>query len=119
MQEDENHPKGKTAEGELRPTEGRPAVIGSTRREFIVQIGGGVAGIVALKLLQEELVAQATRGPAFAGPGTMMKVSFKVNGKPCELQADTRTTLLDALREHLHLTGSKRAATRANVGRAR
>jgi hypothetical protein len=56
MQEDENHPKDKTAEGELHPTEGRLAVIGSTRREFIVQIGGGVAGIVALKLLQEELV---------------------------------------------------------------
>jgi xanthine dehydrogenase YagT iron-sulfur-binding subunit len=91
-------------------------VIGSTRREFIVQIGGGVAGIVALKLLQEELVAQATRGPAFTGPGTMMKVSFKVNGKPCELQVDTRTTLLDALREHLHLTGSKKGCDQGQCG---
>jgi xanthine dehydrogenase YagT iron-sulfur-binding subunit len=116
MQEDENHPKDKTAEGELHPTEGRPAVIGSTRREFIVQIGGGVAGIVALKLLQEELVAHATRGPTSAGPGTVMEVSFKVNGKPCELQVDTRTTLLDALREHLHLTGSKKGCDQGQCG---
>jgi xanthine dehydrogenase YagT iron-sulfur-binding subunit len=46
----------------------------------------------------------------------MMKVSFKVNGKPCELQVDTRTTLLDALREHLHLTGSKKGCDQGQCG---
>jgi aerobic-type carbon monoxide dehydrogenase small subunit (CoxS/CutS family) len=37
----------------------------------------------------------------------MPKVSFNVNGKIRELELDTRTTLLDALREHLHLTGKE------------
>jgi xanthine dehydrogenase YagT iron-sulfur-binding subunit len=46
----------------------------------------------------------------------MMKVSFNVNGKPCELELDTRTTLLDALREHLHLTGSKKGCDQGQCG---
>ncbi|HUD31328.1 MAG TPA: twin-arginine translocation signal domain-containing protein, partial [Novosphingobium sp.] len=33
-------------------------------------------------------------------------VRMKVNGKAVSLDLDTRTTLLDALREHLHLTGT-------------
>jgi xanthine dehydrogenase YagT iron-sulfur-binding subunit len=46
----------------------------------------------------------------------MSKVSFAVNGKACELQLDTRTTLLDALREHLHLTGSKKGCDQGQCG---
>jgi xanthine dehydrogenase YagT iron-sulfur-binding subunit len=45
-----------------------------------------------------------------------MKVSFKLNGKPCELQVDTCTTLLDALREHLHITGSKKGCDQGQCG---
>ena len=45
-----------------------------------------------------------------------MKVAFIVNGKPCELELDTRTTLLDALREHLHLTGSKKGCDQGQCG---
>lgn len=43
-------------------------------------------------------------------------VSFEVNGKPCSLQLDTRTTLLDALREHLHLTGTKKGCDHGQCG---
>jgi xanthine dehydrogenase YagT iron-sulfur-binding subunit len=39
-----------------------------------------------------------------------------VNGKPCELEVDTRTTLLDALREHLHLTGTKKGCDQGQCG---
>ena len=45
-----------------------------------------------------------------------MKVSLTVNGKPCNLELDTRTTLLDALREHLHLTGSKKGCDQGQCG---
>ena len=45
-----------------------------------------------------------------------MKVALTVNGKPCELDLDTRTTLLDALREHLHLTGSKKGCDQGQCG---
>jgi xanthine dehydrogenase YagT iron-sulfur-binding subunit len=43
-------------------------------------------------------------------------VSFEVNGKPCSLELDTRTTLLDALREHLRLTGTKKGCDHGQCG---
>src|SRR5882672_2381269 len=46
----------------------------------------------------------------------MLKVSFNVNGKPRELEVDTRTTLLDALREHLQLTGTKKGCDHGQCG---
>jgi len=36
----------------------------------------------------------------------LAKVGLTVNGQRRELELDTRTSLLDAAREHLHLTGS-------------
>jgi xanthine dehydrogenase YagT iron-sulfur-binding subunit len=44
------------------------------------------------------------------------KVAFNVNGKAHELELDTRTTLLDALREHLHLTGTKKGCDQGQCG---
>ena len=46
----------------------------------------------------------------------MFKVSFRVNGEVHALELDTRTTLLDALREHLHLTGSKKGCDHGQCG---
>ncbi|UIJ46762.1 aldehyde dehydrogenase iron-sulfur subunit [Sphingomonas cannabina] len=43
-------------------------------------------------------------------------VTFEVNGKKRELTLDTRTTLLDALREHLHLTGTKKGCDHGQCG---
>jgi xanthine dehydrogenase YagT iron-sulfur-binding subunit len=56
--------------------------------------------------------AQAAAG---ATPSTA-KVSFKVNGEDRSLALDTRTTLLDALREHLHLTGPKKGCDHGQCG---
>lgn len=44
------------------------------------------------------------------------RVGFKVNGKHHELELDNRTSLLDALREHLHLTGSKKGCDHGQCG---
>ena len=46
----------------------------------------------------------------------MSKTSLVVNGRPHELELDTRTTLLDALREHLHLTGTKKGCDHGQCG---
>ncbi|VVO33148.1 Putative xanthine dehydrogenase YagT iron-sulfur-binding subunit [Pseudomonas fluorescens] len=46
----------------------------------------------------------------------MNKVTLQVNGKPQSLEVDNRTTLLDALREHLHLTGSKKGCDHGQCG---
>jgi xanthine dehydrogenase YagT iron-sulfur-binding subunit len=49
-------------------------------------------------------------------PPPAMKVTLKVNGKSRALTVDTRTTLLDALREHLHLTGTKKGCDHGQCG---
>lgn len=46
----------------------------------------------------------------------MAKVSLTVNGKAQALELDTRTTLLDALREHLQLTGTKKGCDHGQCG---
>ncbi|MDB4960422.1 MAG: Periplasmic aromatic aldehyde oxidoreductase, iron-sulfur subunit YagT [Myxococcales bacterium] len=48
--------------------------------------------------------------------GGTQKTSFNVNGTPHDLDLDTRTTLLDALREHLHLTGTKKGCDHGQCG---
>ncbi|MCK1312419.1 MULTISPECIES: aldehyde dehydrogenase iron-sulfur subunit PaoA [unclassified Bradyrhizobium] len=60
---------------------------------------------------------QAQAQPARSGPVRQdFEVSFEINGKPYSLQLDTRTTLLDALREHIHLTGSKKGCDHGQCG---
>ena len=46
----------------------------------------------------------------------MAKVTLRVNGQPHALELDTRTTLLDALREHLQLTGTKKGCDHGQCG---
>ena len=43
-------------------------------------------------------------------------MNFKINGKDYTLDVDPRTTLLDALRERLHLTGSKKGCDHGQCG---
>jgi xanthine dehydrogenase YagT iron-sulfur-binding subunit len=47
---------------------------------------------------------------------TMSRVSLTVNGRAHELELDNRTTLLDALREHLDLTGAKKGCDHGQCG---
>jgi xanthine dehydrogenase YagT iron-sulfur-binding subunit len=43
-------------------------------------------------------------------------ITLRVNGADHALRADTRTTLLDALREHLGLTGAKKGCDHGQCG---
>ena len=47
---------------------------------------------------------------------SMSDVSMLVNGETRKLRLDVRTTLLDALREHLHLTGTKKGCDHGQCG---
>jgi xanthine dehydrogenase YagT iron-sulfur-binding subunit len=59
----------------------------------------------------------ATRGaPTPASPVPASKVSFTVNGQVRSLDLDNRTTLLDALRERLRLTGTKKGCDHGQCG---
>ena len=78
-----------------------------SRRDLLV---GGAAGAALVAAPHAE--AQPLPQPSLA----TMPVSFTVNGRKRELELDTRTTLLDALREHLHLTGSKKGCDHGQCG---
>jgi xanthine dehydrogenase YagT iron-sulfur-binding subunit len=80
-----------------------------SRRELLI-LGAASAAVTAIPLIAE---AQTSAPP---GAPVMLKVSLDVNGKPRELEVDTRTTLLDALREHLQLTGTKKGCDHGQCG---
>ncbi len=69
-------------------------------------------------------VAGALASPVKAGAATALdregvvqaEVSLQVNGVIRHLKVDTRTTLLDALREHLQLTGTKKGCDHGQCG---
>ncbi len=75
---------------------------------------GVLAGSAAAAALAAapQVEAQPAKAPA---PATM-PVSLTVNGKRRDLNLDTRTTLLDALREHLKLTGTKKGCDHGQCG---
>jgi xanthine dehydrogenase YagT iron-sulfur-binding subunit len=45
-----------------------------------------------------------------------MKLALTINGRAQNLELDTRTSLLDALREHIHLTGTKKGCDHGQCG---
>jgi xanthine dehydrogenase YagT iron-sulfur-binding subunit len=87
---------------------------GVTRRELleVAAVTGGL--VVGGHLLAAAVPAAAAEGSG-PQPGPL-KTTLRVNGKDHELSLDSRTTLLDALREHLHLTGSKKGCGLGQCG---
>jgi xanthine dehydrogenase YagT iron-sulfur-binding subunit len=83
-----------------------------TRRELLVL--GAVSAAAAAAPAEAKAQAKAS-APAVRLP-VLSKVSFSVNGKARALELDTRTTLLDALREHLQLTGTKKGCDHGQCG---
>jgi xanthine dehydrogenase YagT iron-sulfur-binding subunit len=60
--------------------------------------------------------ASAQPPDAAAARPVTAKLALDVNGRMHALEVDTRTTLLDALREGLHLTGSKKGCDQGQCG---
>src|SRR3954451_8295828 len=65
----------------------------------------GAAASAAATAAPRRVRAQAASA---ASEPVVSKVSLEINGAAHQLEIDTRTSLLDALREHLHLTGTKK-----------
>jgi xanthine dehydrogenase YagT iron-sulfur-binding subunit len=64
-----------------------------------------------------ETIVGARPAPSAAPPAhEWVDVTLNVNGRDHRLSLDTRTALLDALREHLHLTGSKKGCDHGQCG---
>lgn len=84
-----------------------------TRREFLAGTGvvsAGVAMGLSPAAAQEAQQAAATAAP------NMVPLSITINKQRRQLTVDTRTSLLDLLREHLDLTGSKKGCDHGQCG---
>jgi xanthine dehydrogenase YagT iron-sulfur-binding subunit len=84
-----------------------------TRRELLKLSAAAGGALVAGRLLPAALPAAGRRADAAAGP---VDVLLRVNGAEHRLRLDPRTTLLDALREQLHLTGTKKGCALGQCG---
>ena len=91
-----------------------PIDVNVTRRELLKLTAVSV-GAASANLLPHTARALASHESPSETP-SMHSVRMTVNGKAVELQLDTRTTLLDALREHLQLTGTKKGCDHGQCG---
>jgi len=98
-------PSRNECELEERELEENGLQIELTRRRFVQTAG----------VLSAAAVAGLPRIVIAASP-TAQPITLKVNGKSQALSVDSRTTLLDALREHMDLTGTKKGCDHGQCG---
>jgi xanthine dehydrogenase YagT iron-sulfur-binding subunit len=82
-----------------------------SRRLFIT----ASASSVALPAIAEQAPGNAAQPPP-ADPRELADIHLKINGQPYDLAVDVRTTLLDLLRDHAHLTGTKKGCDHGQCG---
>jgi xanthine dehydrogenase YagT iron-sulfur-binding subunit len=88
----------------------RDAARGTSRRGVLT----GAAGVGALPLVSNAAVRTPPREAP--GPRRRLDLTLTVNGRAHRVSLDPRTTLLDALREHLDLTGTKKGCDHGQCG---
>lgn len=84
---------------------------GFDRRAFVAGAAGSALVPIAARAAAEE-----ARAPVAQDPSLPVEVTLRVNGKEKRLRIDARTTVLDALRDHLKLTGSKKGCDHGQCG---
>lgn len=84
---------------------------GFSRRSFLK--GSAAASVAGSGLATA--AGTAPRGPVTFGPGDH-EITLRVNGQERKVTVETRTTLLEALRLQLDLTGSKQVCDRGACG---
>jgi xanthine dehydrogenase YagT iron-sulfur-binding subunit len=95
---------------------------GIPRREFLKLVSYTGAGVLGIQILAEkkayaEAASVATTAAASAtAPIPALPLALHINGSVHELKLDPRTTLLDALRETLALTGTKKGCDHGQCG---
>ena len=95
-------------------SEKKPPRSGFSRRGFLTSVGV-TGGALTTGILTSAKPALAETAPSVAGPGPA-PVTLTINGKPYKLNLEPRTTLCDALRNHLDFTAAKRVCDRGTCG---
>jgi xanthine dehydrogenase YagT iron-sulfur-binding subunit len=93
--------------------EDSPLMTRVSRRQVLI---AGATSAAATALPAAATLAAEASAPSTAKPAVTSKVVLHVNGTRHALELDTRTTLLDALREHLRLTGTKKGCDHGQCG---
>jgi xanthine dehydrogenase YagT iron-sulfur-binding subunit len=88
-----------------------PDDLSMSRRDVLIA-GAASAATAAAAVQAAELPVRQPR----AGAVPSSRMTLEVNGTSHALELDNRTTLLDALREHLHLTGTKKGCDHGQCG---
>jgi len=88
-----------------------------TRRNFLqmMSVAGVSTGLASFHLRAESAPGAASSAAVARGAG-QETVHMTVNGQSKTLTVDNRTTLLDALRDHLQLTGTKKGCDHGQCG---
>lgn len=89
-----------------------------SRRKFLKGMGGGIATTAAISsggLLTKEAAAAIFKPDAETIAG-MQTIQLNINGKMLRVTVEPRTTLLNALRDKLELTGTKEVCDRGQCG---
>ena len=94
---------------------------GSSRRQFIRSLAAISAGLTVAAPLGRAVVVTENGIPKSAPTDTggvqgLTEINLKVNGNGERLVVDPRVTLLDALRDRLELTGTKKGCDRGACG---
>ncbi|AMW15199.1 carbon monoxide dehydrogenase [Streptomyces qaidamensis] len=103
-------------ESTVSPPEGSPreSASGPSRRTFVATTAVGGAVVAGGLIAGPSVFGAEPAAAAEAPPGS--RVSLTVNGKRRTVTVDNRTSLLDLLREHLGLTGSKKGCNAGACG---
>ena len=79
----------------------------TTRRVFLTRVASTGTVVALGPSLLCGAKAQTAGSAPDGGGAEAVEVKLVINERAARLRIDPRVTLLDALREHLHLTGSK------------
>jgi xanthine dehydrogenase YagT iron-sulfur-binding subunit len=92
---------------------------GLSRRSFLSRIGAASVAVAAAPALAVTAAAEPAHAPQTANSEPIehaLAVTLLVNGATHQIEVDPRTTLLDALRETLTLTGTKKGCDHGQCG---
>ena len=87
---------------------------GVSRRAFL-RGSGAAAAVTALTQPLADATENTQAGPKILGTGRV-PITLTINGQKKPLEVEPRVTLLDALRNHLDLTGAKKVCDRGTCG---